>query len=79
MVEALKEMPRPNWLVLDYLLRFLHEVALHQAKNLMNVMNLAIIFGPTLLRPKEQTLEKMASPIPSLILSLLIQRGSLAS
>jgi len=52
MVELLGGLPRENFEVLKYLLRFLSLVAKNSNKNLMSLENLATVFGPNLLRPR---------------------------
>uniref|UniRef100_A0A8C6SFJ0 Rho GTPase activating protein 26 n=1 Tax=Neogobius melanostomus TaxID=47308 RepID=A0A8C6SFJ0_9GOBI len=39
----------------DFFLFFPHSVASHHQHNLMTVANLGVVFGPTLLRPQEET------------------------
>lgn len=43
--------------ILVYILAFLYRVALKQAENLMTPKNLAVVFGPNLLRPAVETVE----------------------
>ncbi|XP_072158935.1 rho GTPase-activating protein 26 isoform X2 [Bemisia tabaci] len=47
--------PQPNLNMLDILIKHLTNVAAHSDKNLMPVSNLGVCFGPTLLRPEEET------------------------
>ncbi|KAL1110502.1 hypothetical protein AAG570_008030, partial [Ranatra chinensis] len=47
--------PAPNLKMLDMLIKHLTHVVAHSDKNLMNVSNLGVCFGPTLLRPEEET------------------------
>ncbi|KJE97057.1 rho GTPase-activating protein 8 [Capsaspora owczarzaki ATCC 30864] len=42
------QLPKANYVVLEYLMRFLHEVLLHAETNLMTASNLAIVFAPNL-------------------------------
>ncbi|XP_024085876.1 rho GTPase-activating protein 26 [Cimex lectularius] len=48
-------LPKPNYDMLEILIRHLSHVAAHSDKNLMTVSNLGVCFGPTLLRPEEET------------------------
>lgn len=49
-------LPRENILTLHYLMTFLARVATHEEESKMGPSNLAIVFGPTILRnPKENT------------------------
>nr|CAD7394382.1 unnamed protein product [Timema cristinae] len=48
-------LPQQNMEVLDILLRHLNNVASKSDRNLMTVSNLGVCFGPTLLRPEEET------------------------
>jgi len=50
-------LPPCNRLILDRLLGFLKKVTSNQSSNKMSAQNLAIVFSPTLYRPKEETLE----------------------
>jgi hypothetical protein len=47
------KLPAANLRTLSLLIHHLHRVALHQPTNHMSATNLAIVFGPTLLRPSE--------------------------
>jgi hypothetical protein len=51
--ELFEQLPLLNKEVLKYLFPLLRDVAKHSDKNLMTAENIATIFGPTLLRPKE--------------------------
>ncbi|XP_044735561.1 rho GTPase-activating protein 26 isoform X3 [Chrysoperla carnea] len=48
-------LPKQNIEMLDILIKHLKNVAAKSDKNLMPVSNLAVCFGPTLLRPEEET------------------------
>jgi len=50
-------LPPCNRLILDRLLGFLKKVTSNQSSNKMSAQNLAIVFSPTLYRPKEETME----------------------
>eukprot|EP01117_Protostelium_nocturnum_P005209 TRINITY_DN1894_c0_g1_i2.p1 TRINITY_DN1894_c0_g1~~TRINITY_DN1894_c0_g1_i2.p1 ORF type:complete len:462 (-),score=159.70 TRINITY_DN1894_c0_g1_i2:60-1445(-) len=55
--KVLDLLPFVNRLVLAKLMGLLHKVSLHSTTNKMNSHNLAIVFSPTLYRPKEETME----------------------
>ncbi|CAG8588169.1 2465_t:CDS:2, partial [Scutellospora calospora] len=47
--ERVNNLPDPNYSTLKYLMGHLHKVVQNQEKNKMNVQNLGIVFGPTLM------------------------------
>lgn len=49
------KLPKTNFIVLKTLLQHLANVSSKSEKNLMTVSNLGVCFGPTLLRPEEET------------------------
>ncbi|KAK6625857.1 hypothetical protein RUM43_006156 [Polyplax serrata] len=49
------KLPQSNFQILDILIKHLSNVASKSDKNLMSVSNLGVCFGPTLLRPEEET------------------------
>ncbi|KAH8330112.1 rho GTPase-activating protein Graf isoform X1 [Drosophila kikkawai] len=49
------KLPKPNFEMLDIVICHLTEVSRKYEKNKMSVFNLGVVFGPTLLRPKEET------------------------
>ncbi|XP_065205756.1 rho GTPase-activating protein 26 isoform X2 [Planococcus citri] len=51
----LHKVPQQNFNMLDILIKHLTNVVAHSDKNLMTVSNLGVCFGPTLLRPEEET------------------------
>ncbi|XP_034033937.1 rho GTPase-activating protein 26-like isoform X2 [Thalassophryne amazonica] len=48
-------LPEKNRQMLELLMKHLAHVASHHHQNLMTVANLGVVFGPTLLRPQEET------------------------
>uniref|UniRef100_A0A8C2J7K2 Rho GTPase-activating protein 26 n=1 Tax=Cyprinus carpio TaxID=7962 RepID=A0A8C2J7K2_CYPCA len=48
-------LPEKNRQMLELLMKHLAKVASHHQQNLMTVANLGVVFGPTLLRPQEET------------------------
>ena len=52
MALALKELPKVNYEVLQYLMRHLARVVAQEKENLMTSMNVAVVFAPTIMRPE---------------------------
>jgi hypothetical protein len=48
------QLPENNYIVLRYIMEFLHEVALRSEENHMTPSNLAIVFGPNLVWHQEE-------------------------
>ena len=55
LVQSMKKLPVANREMLKVLIRHLSRVAAKHETNLMTPANLGVVFGPTLLRPKEET------------------------
>lgn len=55
--EIIHKLPSQNLVLLRYIVNFLFDVAQHADVNRMNASNLAIVFGPNLIRPKVETME----------------------
>ncbi|XP_025057693.1 rho GTPase-activating protein 29 isoform X2 [Alligator sinensis] len=53
MKDLLKQLPVPNYNTLQYLTAHLHRVTEQSDENKMSASNLGIIFGPTLIRPRQ--------------------------
>uniref|UniRef100_A0A674ILW8 Rho GTPase-activating protein 29 n=1 Tax=Terrapene triunguis TaxID=2587831 RepID=A0A674ILW8_9SAUR len=51
--DLLKQLPIPNYNTLQYLVGHLHRVTEQSDENKMSASNLGIIFGPTLIRPRQ--------------------------
>lgn len=51
--DLLKQLPMPNYNTLQYLVGHLHRVTEQSDENKMSASNLGIIFGPTLIRPRQ--------------------------
>eukprot|EP00300_Choanocystis_sp_HF-7_P011571 c17521_g1_i2.p1 GENE.c17521_g1_i2~~c17521_g1_i2.p1 ORF type:complete len:520 (-),score=107.02 c17521_g1_i2:332-1891(-) len=64
---VLNAMPEPNTRVLGELVRFLGQVASHAAENKMTAKNLAVCFGPDLLRAPEENLTIVMRDMPVVI------------
>jgi hypothetical protein len=57
LAEVVAELPDANRGFLQYLMNFLHKVSLKAEENLMTPKNLAVVFGPNILRPRVETVE----------------------
>lgn len=69
----LRNLPPANFAVLGYLMKFLATVAQHCEVNRMTSYNLSIVFGPSLLRPREESIESsLKSPRANLVIQTLI-------
>ena len=55
----LHDLPSHHFDTFHYLAEHLHKVQLHSDKNKMDVRNLAIVFGPTLVRPKDESIASL--------------------
>ncbi|XP_053326285.1 rho GTPase-activating protein 29 [Spea bombifrons] len=51
--DLLRQLPLPNYKTLQYLIGHLHRVTDEVEENKMSASNLGIIFGPTLIRPRQ--------------------------
>ncbi|XP_035213484.1 rho GTPase-activating protein 26-like isoform X2 [Stegodyphus dumicola] len=68
-------LPKPNFSMLEILVAHLCKVAKHSDKNLMTVSNLGVCFGPTLLRPEEETVAAiMDIKFGNIVLEILIEQ-----
>ncbi|KAK0091990.1 hypothetical protein PV326_002407 [Microctonus aethiopoides] len=67
-------LPKPNFDILMLLVKHLYNVANKCDKNLMTVGNLAVCFGPTLLRPEEETVASiMDIKFYNIVVEILIE------
>ncbi|XP_057314498.1 rho GTPase-activating protein 26-like isoform X4 [Hydractinia symbiolongicarpus] len=72
--ELLKQLPANNYMVLNRLMYHLKMVASNSDKNLMQASNLAVVLGPTLMRPKEETMAAIMSiKFQSIVIETMIQ------
>jgi hypothetical protein len=55
LTKVVKELPRPNYDTLKYILSHLLRVKEHSDENRMHIQNLAIVFGPTLMWPENDS------------------------
>ncbi|XP_070552662.1 rho GTPase-activating protein 26-like isoform X2 [Ptychodera flava] len=53
--EVVHQLPESNFEMLELLMAHLNKVSQHSDKNLMTTPNLGVCFGPTLMRPEEET------------------------
>ncbi|XP_077403141.1 rho GTPase-activating protein 26-like [Vanacampus margaritifer] len=67
-------LPEKNRQMLDMLMKHLSNVANHHQHNLMTVANLGVVFGPTLLRPQEETVAAiMDIKFQNIVVEILIE------
>uniref|UniRef100_A0A3B3QV92 Rho GTPase activating protein 26 n=1 Tax=Paramormyrops kingsleyae TaxID=1676925 RepID=A0A3B3QV92_9TELE len=67
-------LPEKNRQMLELLMKHLANVALHHEHNLMTVANLGVVFGPTLLRPQEETVAAiMDLKFQNIVVEILIE------
>ena len=53
--ELVHNLPKINFKMCSVIIEHLHKIAEKSDKNLMNICNLGVCFGPTLLRPEEES------------------------
>uniref|UniRef100_A0A3B5PUZ4 Rho GTPase-activating protein 26 n=1 Tax=Xiphophorus maculatus TaxID=8083 RepID=A0A3B5PUZ4_XIPMA len=67
-------LPEKNRQMLELLMKHLSNVASHHQQNLMTVANLGVVFGPTLLRPQEETVAAiMDIKFQNIVVEILIE------
>ncbi|XP_052393660.1 rho GTPase-activating protein 26 isoform X1 [Carassius gibelio] len=67
-------LPEKNRQMLELLMKHLAKVAGHHQQNLMTVANLGVVFGPTLLRPQEETVAAiMDIKFQNIVVEILIE------
>ncbi|XP_077333135.1 rho GTPase-activating protein 10 isoform X2 [Lithobates pipiens] len=68
------QLPEKNREMLDLLIKHLAYVSSHAKKNLMTVANLGVVFGPTLMRPQEETVAGiMDLKFQNIVVEILIE------
>ncbi|KAM9330453.1 rho GTPase-activating protein 10 [Gastrophryne carolinensis] len=68
------KLPEKNREMLDLLIKHLVYVSSHAKKNLMTVANLGVVFGPTLMRPEEETVAAiMDLKFQNIVVEILIE------
>ncbi|KAM9788428.1 rho GTPase-activating protein 26-like [Neosynchiropus ocellatus] len=69
-------LPEKNRQMLEMLMKHLSNVATHHQQNLMTVANLGVVFGPTLLRPQEETVAAiMDIKFQNIVVEILIEHN----
>ncbi|XP_030612112.1 rho GTPase-activating protein 29 isoform X2 [Archocentrus centrarchus] len=76
--DVLRQLPPANYRTLQFLIEHLHRVTEQSEENKMTASNLGIIFGPTLIKPRQADAEVSLSslvdyPYQALIVELLIR------
>ncbi|XP_068200058.1 rho GTPase-activating protein 29 isoform X2 [Antennarius striatus] len=76
--DLLRQLPPAHYKTLQFLIEHLNRVAEHSEENKMTASNLGIIFGPTLIKPRQADAEVSLSslvdyPYQALIVELLIR------
>ncbi|KAA8586729.1 hypothetical protein FQN60_000565 [Etheostoma spectabile] len=67
-------LPEKNRQMLELLIKHLATVANHHQQNLMTIANLGVVFGPTLLRPQEETVAAiMDIKFQNIVVEILIE------
>ncbi|XP_060913148.1 rho GTPase-activating protein 10 isoform X1 [Labrus mixtus] len=70
------KLPERNRQVLGLLMKHLANVAAHSKQNLMTVANLGVVFGPTLMRPQEETVAAiMDLKFQNIVVEILIEQN----
>ncbi|XP_053559699.1 rho GTPase-activating protein 10 isoform X2 [Bombina bombina] len=68
------KLPEKNREMLDVLIKHLANVSEHAKDNLMTVANLGVVFGPTLMRPQEETVAAiMDLKFQNIVVEILIE------
>uniref|UniRef100_A0A8C5DI71 Rho GTPase activating protein 10 n=1 Tax=Gouania willdenowi TaxID=441366 RepID=A0A8C5DI71_GOUWI len=69
------KLPERNRHVLGLVMKHLANVAAHSKQNLMTVANLGVVFGPTLMRPQEETVAAiMDLKFQNIVVEILIEQ-----
>ena len=69
---SLSNLPYSTMVTLRYLFAFLHSLTRFADENMMDAYNLAIVWGPTLLRPSDSEQVEMQTPITLLVQFLIL-------
>ncbi|XP_072913991.1 oligophrenin-1 [Hemitrygon akajei] len=68
------KLPEKNREILELIIRHLVNVCSHSKENLMTASNLGVIFGPTLMRPQEDTVAAMMNiKFQNIVVEILIE------
>ncbi|KAJ8399242.1 hypothetical protein AAFF_G00412800 [Aldrovandia affinis] len=69
------KLPEKNRGILGQLMKHLASVAAHSKQNLMTVANLGVVFGPTLMRPQQETVAAiMDLKFQNIVVEILIEQ-----
>lgn len=72
------KLPQPNFIMLEMVVKHLTEVSRKYEKNKMSVFNLGVVFGPTLLRPQEETVAAILDiKFNNIVINILIENYEL--
>ena len=70
----IRQLPRDNYRLAKLIIGHLKNVAAESSRNMMSISNLAVCFGPTLLRPEEETVAAiMDIKFCNLVVEILIE------
>ena len=70
----IRQLPRDNYRLAKLIIGHLKNVAAESSRNMMSISNLAVCFGPTLLRPEEETMAAiMDIKFCNLVVEILIE------
>ncbi|KAG1136911.1 hypothetical protein G6F37_011638 [Rhizopus arrhizus] len=72
--ELLSQLPKVNYDTLELLMKHLHSVQEHSSENLMTTKNLAMVFGPTLMRDEDGSRELTDMSYKNAVIEFLITR-----
>jgi len=74
--DALEELPRVHYEILDYLMRHLSRVVELEKENLMTPMNVAVVFAPTIMRPESVARELSDTKGKNEIVMWMVNEGA---
>jgi len=73
--EALQELPKVHYEILEYLMAHLAKVVVLEKENLMTPMNVAVVFAPTIMRPESVARELSDTRAKNEVVMWLVQDG----
>lgn len=73
--EALQELPKVHYDILEYLMAHLARVVVLEKENLMTPMNVAVVFAPTIMRPESVARELSDTRAKNEVVMWLVQDG----
>jgi len=74
--DALEELPRVHYEILDYLMRHLSRVVVFEKENLMTPMNVAVVFAPTIMRPESVARELSDTKGKNEVIMWMVNEGA---